>query len=382
MWQPQAIYSQFLLRQPHLLFGENALAGLKTFPCTRLAVIHGSGLTQELKDLVIKASPAFTTEFIKKSWTEEPTVQEMQPNLKALEALQPDAILAIGGGSVLDGAKLLRCLLEFPFFNIQSPNFNMLSWSTRFLALPTTLGSGAEISSASVLYNPETATKEFVVTPEFLPELVIFDERFLTGAPKKTLYLSVIDALSHCIEGYVSNIDNPLSNIFAEKAISLLNNNIEGITTQNSRQLLNLQMGAYFAGIVQNHCIVGAAHAIAHQLTSLGYGHALAISLVLPAVIQRNALAPNTAEAYATLAQNAQIGKDYKDLIELVKRITAKIDLNSQKAKLAKDLPNLLNSKTFFQNAIEDKGGMGNPTKLTESYLSEILTEIIKSTAV
>lgn len=376
MWYPQAIYSKFLLRQPNILFGENALSGMKTYPSTKLAVIHGSGLNEELKAIVKSASSAFEVKFIQKSWKEEPTAEEMKENVSELEDFQPDTILAIGGGSVLDGANLLRCLYEFPFFEISSNNFNMLSWSTKFFALPTTIGSGAELSSAAVLFNKQTQTKEFVISHDFLPELIIFDDRFLASAPKKTLYLSTIDALSHCIEGYVSNIDNELCSIYAEKALSLINANVDGIESFEKTKILNLQMAAYFAGMVQNHCIVGACHAIAHQMASYGYGHALAISLLLGAVIEKNAQNTQVANKYIQLTQKSSVGENYRDLIYLIERIKSKVDLEQETFKFNKDREAIIQSESFFENALNDKGGMGNPIQLSKEFLVEIIQSV------
>jgi alcohol dehydrogenase class IV len=376
MWYPQAIYSKFLLKQPNILFGENAIAGLKTYPSTKLAVIHGSGLTTELAEIVKKASSAFEIRFIKKSWKDEPTVKEMSSNISELEEFKPDSILAIGGGSVIDGAKLLRCLYEFPFFDVKSNNFTMLNWSTKFFAIPTTMGSGAELSSASVLFNEETQTKEFVITHNFIPELVIFDDRFLVGAPKKTLYLSTIDAISHIVEGYVSNIENELINIYAEKALMLIKNNIDGIESLDSNKLLNLQMAAYFAGMVQNHCIVGATHAIAHKLANYGYSHALAISLVLTSVIEKNSKDSEVDNNYSQLAQNAAVGSSALDIIKLIDTIKSKVDLTKEKEKLAKDRDLILESEQFFEDALSDKGGMGNPIKMDKEFLVEIIQSI------
>ena len=78
----------------------------------------------------------------------------------------------------------------------------------------------------------------------------------------------------------------------------MIKNNFEGIENFETEHILNLQMAAYFAGMVQNHCIVGATHAIAHQLANYGYSHALAISLILPSVIAKNAEEQKVADTY------------------------------------------------------------------------------------
>ncbi len=377
MWIPQTLYSKFVLKQPHILFGDNAIAGLKTYPTSKLAVIHGSGLSDELKELVEKSSSAFSIKFIKKSWSDEPTFKDFKESLKQIEEFKPDVILAIGGGSVIDGAKILRCLYEFPYFDIKSNNFSLLEWSTKFVALPTTIGSGSELSSAAVLINEEKLTKEFVVSHSFIPEIVVFDYAFLESAPQKVLLLSCIDALAHLVEGYVSNVDNELVNIYAEKALVLIAENYKGVLESDKNSILNLQLAAYFAGLVQNHCIVGACHAIAHQLGAMNYPHALGIALVLPEVIKTNALDKETSHKYEKLAKFSGVGESSEDIIILIENIKAEIALEKEEATFRTDLGKLFGSESFYENIINDKGGQGNPVVIDKAYIDTVLKSLM-----
>ena len=196
MWEPQGIYSKFLLKQPTILFGDNAIMGLKTFASSRVAVIHGSSLSEEYKQSVLKAMSAFEVSFVKKTWEGEPTLETLNPTIKKIEEFSPDLIIAIGGGSVIDGAKMVRTYYEFPFFDVNETSFSMLNWKTTLVAIPTTIGSGAEISSASVMYNDAQKTKEFVVSHQFIPEIIVLEASLIKNAPKKILLSSMVDALS------------------------------------------------------------------------------------------------------------------------------------------------------------------------------------------
>lgn len=376
MWYPQALYSRFLLKQPHILFGENALMGLKTLPSLRLAVVHGSGITEELKSVVRESTSAYCVKFIRKSWNNEPTISELQENIKQLEEFKPDTFLAIGGGSIIDGAKILRCLYEFPYFQMNYTNLNMLDWNTKFVAIPTTIGSGAELSSACVLYNNETKTKEFLISHNFIPEIVIFDERFLKSVPKKIMFLSCIDAISHIAEGYVSNIENELANIYAEKALKLIYDNYVGILNFETKKILHLQLASFWGGMVQNHCIVGACHAIVHQLASIGYSHSLGISLILPSVIIANSKDVKVKCKYDQLVSNASIGDSSEDLLMLIEDIKSKIDLRKENEKFESDKIEIMSSNLFFKNALNDKGGIGNPIKMDMEFLQNIIKSV------
>ena len=88
---------------------------------------------------------AFEISFVEKKWQGEPTLNSLSETIVDIEKIKPDMIIAIGGGSVIDGAKLVRTYYEFPFFDMNNTKFSMLNWKTNFVAIPTTIGSGAEI---------------------------------------------------------------------------------------------------------------------------------------------------------------------------------------------------------------------------------------------
>ena len=239
MWEPQGMYSKFLLKQPTILFGENAIMGLKTYACARVSVIHGSSLDEGYKQKVVRALSSFEISFIKKTWFGEPTLETLSATIKKIEEFKPDLIIAIGGGSVIDGAKMVRTYYEFPFFEVNETSFAMLNWKTTFVAIPTTIGSGAEISSASVMYNDKTKTKEFIVSHQFIPEIIVLEACLIENAPKKVLLSSMVDALSHAIEGYMSTIDNVLVDSYAEKAIQIISQYYQVINKGVEQEYIN-----------------------------------------------------------------------------------------------------------------------------------------------
>ena len=115
MWEPQGMYSKFLLKQPTILFGENAIMGLKTYASARVSVIHGSSLNEGYKEKVLRALSSFEVSFIKKTWFGEPTLKALYSTISKIEEFKPDLIIAIGGGSVIDGAKWSEPIMNFLF---------------------------------------------------------------------------------------------------------------------------------------------------------------------------------------------------------------------------------------------------------------------------
>jgi alcohol dehydrogenase len=377
MWEPSGLYSKFILKMPTLLFGKNALNGLKNFPASKVAVIHGASLNDDLKVKIKNSISSFEVKFIEKSWGGEPQLNTLKDSLHEVEIFKPDLIIAAGGGSVIDGAKMLRAFYEFPYLNIQTRNFNMLNFSTRFIAIPTTIGSGAEISSSSVLYDDEQKTKDFFISHSFIPEIIILDPRFILDAPDDILFSTMLDAVSHIIEGYVSLLDNPVVDIYAEKALQLIAENWEVFKTSRTfESAQNLQFASVLAGLVQNHCIVGAAHGLAHQLSSYNFSHSTAISIVLKAVINKNAVNPNVRNKYEKLAEASGITDGVEGLCKLIEHVSDASNIQKDKERFKSLLNKILKNDDFFSNAMKDKGAKGNPLPLSESFYKEILNSI------
>ena len=377
MWEPQGMYSKFILKQPTILFGENAIMGLKTYASSRVAVIHGSSLTEDYKKKVFKALSAFEISFVEKTWQGEPTLTSLSETIANIEKIKPDLIIAIGGGSVIDGAKMVRTYYEFPFFDVNDTRFSMLNWKTNFVAIPTTIGSGAEISSASVMYNDSNKSKEFIISHQFIPEIIVLEASLIANAPKKMLLSSMVDALSHCIEGYMSNINNMLIDSYAEKAIQIISKYYEVVSKGLDKENLNkLQLASVFAGMVQNHCIVGATHALAHQMSAFGLSHSNAISMFLPLVIRKNIENRESNNRFEQLAIHSGFSKGSK-LLEFVEDIISSFDLQKEKNIVLNNREIILADESFFERALADKGGQGNPISMDKEFLQDIIKKVI-----
>ena len=377
MWEPQGMYSKFILQQPVILFGENAIMGLKSYPSSRVAVIHGSSLNEDYKTKVLKSLSAFEISFVEKKWQGEPTLNSLSETIADIEKIKPDMIIAIGGGSVIDGAKMVRTYYEFPFFDMNNTKFSMLNWKTNFVAIPTTIGSGAEISSASVMYNDSNKSKEFVISHKFIPEIIILESSLIENAPKKMLLSSMVDALSHCIEGYMSNIDNLLIDSYAEKAIQIISKYYQVVSKGIDKENLNkLQLASVFAGMVQNHCIVGATHAIAHQMSAFGLSHSNAISIFLPSVIRKNIKNKESNNRFEQLAIHSGFSKGSK-LLDFIEDVISSFDLQKEKSILLDNREIILSDDSLFERALSDKGGQGNPISMNKEFLQDIIKTAI-----
>ena len=158
MWQPGGFYNEYVLRTPVILSGKESIRGLYNYPAARIAVIHGGSFFD--KETFISAFPKKELAFIRRSWDSEPDFDGIAGTLGELEKICPDMIIAVGGGSVIDGSKLCRLFYEFPYFQPGETRIEGGQMKTSFVAVPTTVGSGAEVSSAAVFVDRENHKKD------------------------------------------------------------------------------------------------------------------------------------------------------------------------------------------------------------------------------
>lgn len=309
---------------------------------------------------------------VKKSWGGEPSLDELQPVMKQVEDFQPDAIVALGGGSVIDGAKLVWLLYEAPQLTneqlFRPLGLPPLRGRSRFVAIPTTIGAGSEVSSAAVMFDKQTGSKKAVVTHDFLPDLVLLDPELVMDVPTAVLFTTLGDALSHAVEGYVSKIAHPLMDTFAEKSVAIIAMHWQELTKPEPDLdvISELQHAAMMAGWVQNHCLVGMSHAIAHQLSGYGINHGIANAVLMPHVINFNSQSDNTRSRYDKLAHNAGLAGGTTELINL---FTQLVNISEQQDVFQ----TTFNFDNIAEHALLDPAAKSNPVVFTADDVKKVL---------
>lgn len=371
MWKPQGMYADYVLYQPTIFFGEDAELGLASFPGSRVAVISSDSLKDNIKDLLITAFKKKSLKFIKRSWQGEPDMESISGSIAEMERFQPDVVIAVGGGSVIDGTKLCRLYYEFPYFEAGRTRLNQLAFKTSFIAIPTTVGSGAEGSSAAVYINKAEGRKEMIVSHDLQPSVVVLNPENVSSAPENVIISSALDAVAHIVEGYISVRNNNITDIYAEKALSILYHELPG----ESRDYQKIQYAGYLGGIVQNHCVVGAAHAIAHQVSEYGYSHGDAVALLLPSVLKVNAEEQEVRVRLNKLCSEAGLGNE-KSLLDFIDSENECAGILSRKKDLYELLSEKVKSDRFVENVMNDMGGKGNPIPITVDYIEKVVRDI------
>lgn len=375
MWTPQGFYSQYALHTPVILSGEKAVQDLYNFPASRIFVIHGKSFFD--KELFLETFSKRCIRFVERSWTSEPDLESLRETIHQMEEYHPDVIIAVGGGSVIDGSKLCRLFYEFPFYNEGNSKIDGEVLKTHFIAIPTTMGSGAEVSSSAVYYDKGNHKKGFIVLHELQPDVVVYDKRYVENTPERLFYTSSLDALAHIIEGYISNKENSLIDVIAEEGLLLLCTELRKMVNREKETIdyQRLQYAGFLGGLVQNHCIVGAAHAIAHQLTIYEYSHSEAIALLLPAVICLNSTDEVTYKRLQKIATCAGF-YDISEMILFINEIRKLSGIIYRQEDLRETLSTLSHDEAFRENVKNDMGGKGNPIAITDEYIEKLIRGI------
>ncbi len=298
------------LRQPQrLAFGAGCAVDCSAELAARgvhrvLAVVSSSA--QASAAHVIDALRADGREVIVRSGVPpEPAVSDLEKLLAATAADQPQAVVAIGGGSVLDVAKLIAALHGQP--GSVRDYFGMHLLPPRrlpLLCLPTTSGAGSEVSPNAILYDETAKLKKAVISQWLVPDAAFIDPELTLSLPPAVTAATGIDALSHCIEAYANRAAHPAVDLFALEGIRLLGAHLER-AVRDGRDLearTACARGSLYGGLCLGPVNTAAVHALSYPLGSeFRLAHGLANALLLPHVIRFNL--PAAPARYAAIAR-------------------------------------------------------------------------------
>ncbi len=238
----------------------------------------------------------------------EPSMEVAEAALKQAEKFEPDCFVAIGGGSNMDVAKLTALLYTHGGPPQQYIGFDKVPGPIAFLiCIPTTAGTGSEVSHAAVLGDPVSGIKSGVLSPLLRPAIALVDPELTLGCPAKVTADSGIDALTHAIETYLAtHFDkipakpdelvpfqgkNPLADLLSERAISLIGANLRTAVKEPGNRAAReaMALAATIAGLAFSNGAVAAVHALEYPLGALYHcSHGAGNGLMLPHVMRHN----------------------------------------------------------------------------------------------
>ncbi|WP_392559568.1 iron-containing alcohol dehydrogenase [Orbus mooreae] len=300
----------------------------------------------------------------------EPSHHDVTALLTKMKISNADLVIGIGGGSVLDVAKLVSvlCVKEADITLEQLLNGDKPTKRCTSLLIPTTAGTGSEATPNAILAIPEKETKQGIISPVMLPDYVCLVPELTTSMPKHIAASTGIDALCHLIECFTATISNPVGDNYALIGMQKLFNSLERSTRDKSdiEAKLTMLWASYYGGAAIAHAGTHLVHAMSYPLGGkyhIPHGIANAILLVPCMAFIRDAVVDKFAQAYdllpdAVLTLTAE-EKSYA-LVEYFKQLVQRLELPSKLQELnidPKDLPYLV------EGALEVKRLMNNVPK-------------------
>ena len=291
----------------------------------------------------------------------DPTLETIDKALEKMETYQPDLIIALGGGSPMDAAKIMWLLYEHPeaefkelsmtFMDIRKRiyKFPELGNKAELVAIPTTSGTGSEVTPFAVVTDDETGIKYPIADYELTPNMAIVDPDLVLSMPPKLTAHSGIDALTHAIEAYVSVLSNEYTKGLALESIRLIFKYLprsyqNGADDRKARE--KIHYAATTAGMAFANAFLGICHSMAHKLGSTFHlPHGLANSLLIKPVIKYNSSDvplkqtafpqykyPLAKRRYAKIAEHLGLGGENDEektelLIEAISDLQDELDL-------------------------------------------------------
>ncbi len=283
----------------------------------------------------------------------DPTLSNVQKGLEQLRCHQPDVIIAIGGGSPMDAAKVMWLMYEQPdvefeglatrFMDIRKRVYDLppLGQKALLVAIPTTSGTGSEVTPFAVVTDEKAGIKYPLADYALTPNMAIVDPELVLNIPKKLTAYGGIDALTHALESYVSVLATEFTEGLALEAIALLFKYLPrayqyGDADPEARE--KVHYAATIAGMAFANAFLGICHSMAHKLGSTFHvPHGLANALLISHVIRYNATDvplkqtifpqykyPHAKERYAQIASYLNLGGNTPD--EKVERLVAAIE--------------------------------------------------------
>ena len=221
----------------------------------------------------------------------DPSTSDIEEALQLYLDNQCRGIIAFGGGSPMDCAKMVGLAYAYPrkgTKKLRGIQPIMLKGTPKLFAVPTTAGTGSETTIAAIVTDPETHRKYSVLTPKLRPNYAVLDPELTAGLPPHITAATGLDALTHAVEAYIGKCNTPRTKKAALRAVPLIFQNLEPAYRDgaNLKARENMLQASYDAGIAFTRAYVGYAHGIAHAIGGLYHvPHGLACAIILPHVL-------------------------------------------------------------------------------------------------
>ena len=338
----------------------------------------------------------------------DPSFDTIKRGIEAMNKFNPDVIIALGGGSPIDAAKGMWLFYEHPdadveglklkFMDIRKRTYKFptLGEKTKLVAIPTTSGTGSEVTSFAVITDKERNIKYPLADYELTPDIAIIDPDLVMSLPKRITADTGMDVFTHALESYVSNMASDYTDGLAEKAIELVYKYLPVAYENGSDKIAREKMhnASCIAGMAFTNAFLGINHSIAHKLGGeFHIAHGRANAIILPYVIKYNAAKPTkyvsfpkyeyfiADEKYAKVAKILGLKANsteegVKSLIEAIQKMNKSLDIPCSLQEQGIDEKEFLEKLDMLcEKAFEDQCTTANPRLPLVTEIKQILID-------
>jgi alcohol dehydrogenase class IV len=246
----------------------------------------------------------------------EPSIAAFETTLEAARAFEPDAVIGLGGGSAIDVAKLVAALYDGKQEVRDVFGIGQVAGRALYMAsLPTTAGTGSEVTPIAILGDEEEQLKKGIVSPHLVPDAAYIDPNLTLSLPPSVTASTGVDALTHCIEAFANRFAHPTVDLYATRGIRLISANVVRAVEQGDdiEARTSMALGSLYGGLCLAPVNTAAVHALAYPLGGeFHVPHGVSNSVLLPHVLRFNL--PAAPERYAQVALALGLEKGGSDL--------------------------------------------------------------------
>ncbi len=365
-------------------FGQGTVEELKNLKGTKAAIVIGGSsvknngaLAKVEENLRVAGMETLLIEGVEA----DPSVATVMKGVEAMNDFKPDWIIGLGGGSPMDAAKAMWIFYEYPEFTFEEAavpfNLPELRKKARYAAIPTTSGTGSEVTSFAVITDEKTGVKYPIADFNITPDIAIVDTDLAQSMPAKLVAHTGMDALTHSLEAYVSTMSNELTDALAMKSIEMIKDELVESFKGSEEARANMHISQCLAGMSFSNAILGIVHSMAHKTGKIfSVPHGCANAIYLPVAIEFNA--KEAGAKYADVAKRlGLIGSNDEELVASL--INFVNDLNK-----AMDIPATLkdfgvcedlfleNLESISKNAVNDPCTGTNPRTVNPEEMKEL----------
>ena len=311
----------------------------------------------------------------------DPTLQCAEEGVKQMRSFEPDTIIALGGGSAMDAGKIMWLMYEHPEANFEDMAMDFMDIRKRvftfpkmgekayFVAIPTSSGTGSEVTPFAIITDAETGIKWPITDYELMPNMAIVDVDNAMTAPKGLTSASGIDVMTHAIEAYVSIMSSDYTDGLAMKAVKLVFDNLpsayeNGANDPKARE--EMHNASCMAGMAFANAFLGVNHSMAHKLGAFHHlPHGVANALILTEVMRYNAAEvptkmgtfsqyqyPHALQRYAELGRFAGCTGNTDE--EVFENFIARLEELKEKIGIKKTIKDYGIDEKYFLDTLDD----------------------------